>query len=118
MTKPSLSHPSFISASPRGGYVECVGQWGHGRAAAADFGRMPAILMADDGDGHYFAYRVFGMTMREAAEIIAPLFAKGEMVVTFSGSSVVAERAPHDFWIEKSDEFRPNLAAYPDVIAW
>lgn len=117
MTSPSLKSPSFIKTFS--GYVECVGSWGHGRAAAADFARMPAILLADDGDGHEFAYRCLpGRTLRQTAEALASTFCRDDKVVTFSFGRLSVEPAPHDFWIEESDEFKPNLAAYPDVIGY
>lgn len=115
MSNPSLKNPSLFS-----GGVECVGKWGHGCAASADFHRMPGILIAHDGDGWSFAYRRPGWTMRQLAEKIAPLFTKDDMVVNFDGRLTLnADYSPHDFWIENADgDFTPNLTAYPDVIAY
>ena len=117
--KPTLANPTYVKTSVAA--VKCVGEWGHGRAADANFYRMPGILTADDGDGHFFAYRCIpGKTIRETAEAIAPLFLRdsGDKVCVFEGRHLAAEPTPPDFWLEDGEYFRPNIGAYPNVIAY
>ena len=116
----SLKNPSFVKTF--NGSVECIGEWGHGHAAAADFHHMPGILTADDGDGHFFAYRCLpGKTLRQTAEALAPLFLRndGGLVAVFSGSHLSAEPTPFDFLIEQDDgDFVADLARHPNVIGY
>jgi hypothetical protein len=103
----------------KSGWIELLGKWGHGRAADRDYDNMPAVITDDDGDGHYSAWKVDG-SMRDAALILGRFLTRndGRYVATFSGSTVRAEPTPDDFWIEDGDDFKPNLAAYPEVVAW
>lgn len=113
----TLSRPSFIGRTDSG-HVACVGQWGHGRAPAADFDKMPATIIADDGDGHHTAYQFTGAA-RDAMALLAPRFVRdGKIVVSDSATRLTVERAPDDFWIERSDEFIANTATYPNVLAY
>ncbi|MGH7746514.1 MAG: hypothetical protein ACREQ5_17395, partial [Candidatus Dormibacteria bacterium] len=58
-------------------------------------------------------------SIRDAADVVAQFVQRGGNIVSLYGSTVRAETAPADFWIE--DEARgvvPNLAAYPNVVAF
>ena len=101
------------------GSIELIDQYGHGKAARGDWRNAPAVLVFDDNDGHYDAWKVEG-SMEDAADKIAEFFeCNGVNVVVFDGSRVYVETAPDDFWIEtESGDFEPNTAAYPNVIGY
>lgn len=103
------------------GFVELVAEWGHGKGSRPNT-RQPATLTTDDGDGHYEQWKYTGK-LEDALSTLASLehaVARGEHVAIRNGNGYYVDRAPDDFWIEDEDagEFRPNLAAYPNVIAW
>jgi hypothetical protein len=103
------------------GFVELLNTWGHGRGTPGN-ARRPATLITDDGDGHYQQWKYTGKLI-DALVTLARLekFISGNYdahVAIRSGAGYYVERAPDDFWIEQGDEFAPNLAAYPDVIAY
>lgn len=101
------------------GWIELVDSWGHGKASNGKWHSAPATLVAEDGDGHYDAWKFSG-DKKDAAVKIAEFLDKADMVVCLEGNSVVAQRAPGDFWTEDEGkgEFIPNLSKYPDVIAY
>lgn len=59
------------------GSIELLDSWGHGRAAKGDWGRRPATLIADDGDGHFDAWSYTG-DRNDAATTIAGFFKTGQ----------------------------------------
>ena len=115
----SLSHPDGFWTT-KTGRVELVGQWGHGHAARADYRSMPGMLIVDDGDDWTYAYRFRGKRA-DAVDAVALMFGKmdGRSIVTQSGNRLAVEPAPDDFWIEQPNgDIEPNLASYPDVVAY
>lgn len=104
----------------KSGLIELLGQWGHGKAAPANYANRPATLISDDGDGHFCAWAVTG-DMRDAAEVAArfDLRNDGRRVAVLEGNCVSMVNTPDDFWTEtESGDFVENLAAYPDVVAY
>lgn len=108
------------------GYVELADQWGHGKAASGDWTSAPATITADDGDGHYDAWRYKG-TCADAMQTLAPLYCRDNCIVTRDGNRLTVETAPADFWIDaktggpftdETEEGAPNLAKYPNAIAF
>jgi hypothetical protein len=103
------------------GFVELLSVWGHGKGTPANAHR-PATLITDDGDGHYQQWKYTGQ-LDDALVTLARLekFITGNYdahVAVRSGAGYIVQPAPVDFWIERDGEFVPNLAAYPDVIAF
>jgi hypothetical protein len=79
---------------------------------------MPGVIVADDGDGHYFAYRFTGKA-GDALAALAPLFRRDDHIVVADGpTSLTTTNVPDDFWIADGDDFSPNLAAYPSALAY
>jgi hypothetical protein len=103
----------------RDGSITFLDAWGHGRApkSAAWYSGRPATLIVDDGDGHYEAWTVEG-SIKAAAEKAASFFRMSDTVAMLEGSTLIAVKAPDDFWIEDEEagEFRPNLAKYPNAV--
>lgn len=104
------------------GSCELLDSWGHGRAARGDWRRAPAVLIFDDGDGHYDAWRICG-NMKEAARKLGQLHLSGgrfsrEGVAIYHGGAVSIQEAPEGFWIESEDESIPDTAKFPEVVAW
>lgn len=54
------------------GYITLQDTWGHGKAPKRNWNTMPTILIEDDGDGHYSAWKVYG-TFHSAAVKLANL---------------------------------------------
>lgn len=103
------------------GFVELLSTWGHGKGAWANAHR-PATLITDDGDGHYQQWKFTG-DLNDALVTLARLekfIRGGDHVAIREGNGYYVERAPDDFWVEDEErgEFVPNLAAYPNVIAY
>jgi hypothetical protein len=108
----------MITIHTANGSAQLIGSWGNGKAPAKNFGAMPATLVADNGDGHYDAWKITGPMMDQAREI-ARYYVKGERVVEYSGGRLVAVNQPEDFWIElPNGDFAENTAKYPEILAW
>ena len=104
----------------RTGHIELLDQWGHGKAAKADYATRPATLISDDGDGHFYAWSVTG-DMRDAAKTAASFDLRndGRYVAELDGNRVSMVPPPDGFWIETEDgDFVPDLAKYPNVVAY
>lgn len=102
------------------GHVEFVSEWGHGKGSPIN-PKRPAIITTDDGDGHYQAWSYTGDqldALKTLARLERRLTSGDGYVAVRSGNSYALESAPDDFWIEENEEFQPNTAAYPQVIAW
>lgn len=108
MMKPSIKNPTGVHKTISG-HVECVGEWGRGKAAEANFAKMPAVIICDDGDGHYSAHRYTGKRL-DAAKVLAQFLTKDRRYcVEFGGFNVTAVDRPDDFYIElDGDEFAEN----------
>jgi hypothetical protein len=101
------------------GHVVLVSSWGHGKGTPAN-ARRPATLIVDDGDGHYQQWRYTG-TLNDALVTLAHLersIQSGDRVALREGNGYRVTRAPDGFWVEQDGEFVPNLADYPNVIAF
>ena len=103
------------------GYVELICSWGHGRGSMPNT-RRPATLTTDDGDGHYQQWKYTGR-LGDALFTLARLDVARQNsgnVAVREGAGYHIEPAPEDFWIEDTDagEWKPNLAAFPNVIAY
>lgn len=100
------------------GYCVIVDSWGHGKVERADWYHAPAILLADDGDGHMDAIRFTGKAI-DAARVMSAFYSKDYNFVTFDGKWLRAESTPDGFWVEdETGEFHPNLTSFPNVIAY
>lgn len=67
----------MTTINTKSGYVQLIGSWGHGGPADREYASMPAVIIEDDGDGHYTAWRVRGR-MRDAACAIAAIANLGD----------------------------------------
>lgn len=62
------------------GFIQLMDQWGHGRAARHDWRFVPAVIVADDGDGHYDAWKYDG-SFAAAARKIASFYSSADVNV-------------------------------------
>ena len=103
------------------GLVELLSTWGHGKGVGGNPWR-PATLITDDGDGHYQQWKFTGKlfdALVTLAQLEPRIQGHGGFVARVDGNGYVVEPAPDDFWVEQENgDFVPNLAAYPDVIAY
>jgi hypothetical protein len=102
------------------GHVAFIAKWGHGQGSPIN-PRRPATITTNDGDGHYAGWRYVGNQL-DALTTLARrerrLSSGSGCVAVRYNNGYVLESAPDDFWIEEDGEFRPNIAAYPNIIAW
>lgn len=101
------------------GFVTLISEWGHGKGLMPNTNR-PATLITDDGDGHSQQWSYTGR-LQDALETLANkerAILSGDHVAIRSGAGYSVTTAPDDFWIEQDGEMVPNLAAYPNVIAY
>ena len=111
---------SYFYHATKTGTAIIVDSWGHGRGPRADWASAPCIIVAHDNDGHSDAIRYTGKAI-DAARAMAVFYLRsdGRCVVVFHGKSMTAEPTPADFWVEDwTGERKPNLAAYPNIIAF
>lgn len=109
----------------KSGSIEHLDAWGHGRPARGNWGRRPATIITDDGDGHYQAWSVEG-SMRDAAETLGGFMVNARnrgAVAVFDGAKAVeliteGRGGFEDFWIVTDDGVEPDLDNNPDMVAW
>lgn len=112
------------------GHIERLACGGHGRPFDhVTWGRRPATLVTDDGDGHYEAWAYTGRREHAAEKLAGFLLGdRADRVVTRYGSNLEVEDAPEGFWINAEsgeplssdvhEQGEPNLKTFPQVIAW
>lgn len=100
------------------GYAELMDSWGHGTAQRGDWERRPVTIIADDGDGHYHAWAYTGRRV-DAIARLAPLYRRSGTVVVVEEGYLRTVNPEPDFWVEDEyGDFAPNLAKYPEVVAY
>lgn len=110
----------------KSGSIDLQATWGHGKAPRYNWAAVPAILIEDDGDGHYSAWKVEG-SMRDAAITLASLTRPGcnTKVAKLSGCSLtyedLAEDDPIQEYVKDEDgeilEVRYHLDRDPEAVA-
>lgn len=101
----------------KSGTIELITQWGHGRGVPVHPNR-PAIIVTDDGDGHYAAWKFTG-ALRAAAERLAAFDAdKGFSVLNGNHLTLMPWDSCPDAWIIENEDSDPvfNWAKYPNAI--
>lgn len=105
----------------RSGHVQLIGAWGKYKSGTQYSPNTPATLIIEDS-GQFTQWKFTGKR-DDALVTLGHMYVNGsnaDRVAYETASGLTIERAPSDFWIESDDgeEFLPNLAEYPDVIAW
>ena len=114
-------YPTHKTAS--GTVTLAASEWRDGQSPKASLG-IARLMVHDDVTN---AVWKFTGKKRDAAATIGALYVgMREKVATWNGDYIEVASVPHDFWKGKGepdedgnyDEVEPDLAAYPDVVAW
>ena len=116
--KPSLENPKTFTYF--GEIVELVGVWGHGKYPETNFYKIQDILVFDDGDGHFFAYRKMPKkTLKETAVYLSPMFTKSDSIIFFENNCATVTPMPHDALLQDEDDnFYLDKNKYPNAIGY
>ncbi len=104
------------------GYISLIATQAAGRDWDADFDRSRSdLIYSDDGDGELTVWEFTG-DIRDSAKTLGSFdidISCGNRVAYFEGDTVRVIYTPEEFWIEQDDrDFKPNLEAYPNVVAF
>lgn len=102
------------------GTVELIDEWGHGKPESGNWDIAPAVFKADDGDGHYSAWRWSGK-IEDAHDVVAGFMTSDNNVIMRDGINLKTIQTPDDFWEEswkKDGTFDVSAKYSRDCIAY
>jgi hypothetical protein len=99
------------------GYIEFLDEWGHGKRARHDWSKTVAVVITDNGDDRYQAWKYSGKRV-DAMSKLSEFWMERQGVSVMEGMYLTLEEAPSDFWIEGNDgTFTPDIDKYSNIIS-
>ena len=98
------------------GHISLIDSWGHGKGPRHDWSRAVSVIVTDDGDGHYDAWRFSGKRAL-AMEKLSEFWVDKDGVSVAEGNTLTLIEPPDDFWVEDSaGDFHPDFKKYPNIM--